>query len=829
MTKGDEMSRRFLWFDLDGTANNGKRFNGRRHAIGRFAMPATVSAMAWNCLALCFAAAVGWSATAAMGQVRAAHIGYVYPAGGQRGTTVEVCLGGQFLDGASAAHFTAFGIKATVVDHFKPLTQAQFARLREELDELLSRRAAAIKAQRNSDKESKREVKATAKGDSADKQKAGDAPAAPAPVWTEKDDQRINEIRKQMATFVRRPANPAIAELVTLKVEIAPDAPVGDTEIRLITSSGMSNPMVFHVGVLPETVQKRSGVQENPRFAERAFENRRTEPSQEIAVSLPAAVNGQIMPGEVDRFRFSAKRGQRITADAYCRRLIPYLADAVPGWFQATLTLYDAHGKELVYVDDYRFSPDPVVLFEIPADGEYVLEIKDAIYRGREDFVYRIVIGELPFITSLFPLGGPADKPGSVVLEGWNLPRAELALDAGLPPGTHLITLTDEEHRVSNAVPISIDTLPERLEREPNDDVQKAQPLALPMIVNGRILQGNDRDVFSFVGRRGQKIVVDVNARRLGSPLDSIVRVTDAAGNRIASNDDYEDKSIGLLTHHADSYLQVELPADGTYYVWLSDSQSHGGPAYAYRLRVSEPRPDFAVRVAPASLRIRSGTWIPVSVYAARRDGFDGEIQLRAKNPLPGWSLSGARIPPGKDEIRMTITGPAPSDKQTPIPLAFEAVARVGDQEIVRPVTPADDMMQAFAYRHLVPCETMLAMVDGTVRGSIRLDAKTPVRIVPGKETIVPFITGFGGGLPRAEVELAEGPEGLTLKTVNNTRAGIEVVVAADAAQLKPGTTGNLIFELTPKGFLAGKRNGKAAGGAVVASLPAVPFEVVAP
>ena len=52
--------------------------------------------------------------------------------------------------------------------------------------------------------------------------------------------------------------------------------------------------------------------------------------------------------------------------------------------------------------------PIPVLYYEIPADGEYVVEIKDAIYRGREDFVYRITIGELPFVTSIFPLGGPA-------------------------------------------------------------------------------------------------------------------------------------------------------------------------------------------------------------------------------------------------------------------------------------------------------------------------------------------------------------------------------------------------------------------------------------
>ena len=46
--------------------------------------------------------------------------------------------------------------------------------------------------------------------------------------------------------------------------------------------------------------------------------------------------------------------------------------------------------------------------FMAPSDGEYALVIYDAIYRGREDFVYRITLGEAPFVTSLFPLGGRA-------------------------------------------------------------------------------------------------------------------------------------------------------------------------------------------------------------------------------------------------------------------------------------------------------------------------------------------------------------------------------------------------------------------------------------
>src|SRR5208337_1134012 len=93
--------------------------------------------------------------------------------------------------------------------------------------------------------------------------------------------------------------------------------------------------------------------------------------------------------------------------------------------FQPVMTLRNARGKEVAYNDDYRFQPDPVIFYEVPQDGEYLLDIYDAIYRGREDFVYRIRIGELPFLTGVFPLGGRAGEPIKVKLQGWNLDGAE--------------------------------------------------------------------------------------------------------------------------------------------------------------------------------------------------------------------------------------------------------------------------------------------------------------------------------------------------------------------------------------------------------------------
>ena len=159
----------------------------------------------------------------------------------------------------------------------------------------------------------------------------------------------------------------------------------------------------------------------------------------------------------MDRYRFQARKGLQLVVVAAARELIPYLADAVPGWFQAALALYDAKGHELEHADHYLFHPDPVLHYEIPKDGEYVVEIRDSIYRGREDFVYRITLGELPYVTSIFPLGGPAGAQTTVELKGWNLPVTTLTR-TNTEPGIYPLSVRNED-RVSNRVPFAVDNL----------------------------------------------------------------------------------------------------------------------------------------------------------------------------------------------------------------------------------------------------------------------------------------------------------------------------------------------------------------------------------
>lgn len=753
-------------------------------------------------------------ATSAHAQLPSPHIGYVYPAGGRQGTTIQVAIGCQNLEGVTNAYISGAGVHAVVVEFVKPLTPQQANQFRERLKELQDKRAAAGQNGRK-------------RGGQSGAQTGTNA------TWTAADQKLFMEIRQKLATFQRRPANPAIAETVTLRVTLDPDAEPGEREIRLATQQSLSNPLLFCVGQLPQFSKKNSKLSDESggfRPARNNTEQKAVAPT-EMNITLPAIVNGQILQGGVDRYRFPAHKGQRLVVAANARELIPYLPDAVPGWFQAVLALYDAKGHELAYADHYRFHPDPVLFYEVPKDGEYIAEIRDSIYRGREDFVYRITVGEVPYITSIFPLGGQAGANTTVQLTGWNLPTNTLTR-TNLESGVYPLSVRTED-RISNRMPFAVDTLPEMLEKEPNNSQSAAQPVTLPVIINGRIDQPGDWDVFSFEGRAGDEIVAEVYARRLDSPLDSVLKLTDDTGKQLAFNDDNEDKGAGLNTHYADSWLRATLPARGTYYLHLGDTQHQGGPEYGYRLRISPPRPDFALRVVPSSVNVRGGASVPLTVYALRRDGFSNEIAVVLADAPPGFTLGGGKVPANQDQVRLTLMAP-PRPTDDPIKLSLEGRATIQGKQVVHAAVPAEDMMQAFAYRHLVPAKELDVAVSGRfmARVSVKILGATPVKIPAGGTARVRLGTPTSAFANRFQLELNEPPEGVAIAKVSPTDEGAEIELHSDAAKAKPGLKGNLIVNIFPGQAMAAAQKGKKQNNqrrAVVGTLPAIPFEIVEP
>jgi hypothetical protein len=178
----------------------------------------------------------------------------------------------------------------------------------------------------------------------------------------------------------------------------------------------------------------------------------------------------------------------------------------------------------------------------------------------------------------------------------------------------------------------------------------------------------------------------------------------------LALSDDSEDLGAGLNTHHADSFFIATLPADGTYCVHLGDTARSGGEAHGYRLRISAPQPDFALRVVPSSISLRSKATASVTLHAIRRDGFKGPIKLALAHPPPGFSATPVTLAGTQLVARLTIKTDLPATHE-PVPLSIVGTAKIGGKEITHDAVPAEDRMQAFLWRHLVPAQDMIAVV----------------------------------------------------------------------------------------------------------------------
>jgi hypothetical protein len=701
-----------------------------------------------------------WVAASAFSAV-VPHIGYVYPAGSRPGETLTVTLGGQFLKDFDGVHLAGEKIPAVMTSYHREFERQEANRIRRTKETFEQK----IEEEEDSKvrKQMERQLE-TLMGDVSMMRMS------------------FKEKRENPAMAKKIQFNPQIAETIKLQIKLPDDLKPGTHELRVITTNGLSNPILFQTGSLKEVLEKPG--------------NDSLEGTARSAETLPLFLNGQIMPGEVDHFRFRAQQGETLVFQVYARSLIPYLADAVPGWFQAVLTLYDANGRELAYQDDFRIDPDPTLVFKVPKDGEYVLAIRDSIYRGRQDFVYRIAMGELPFVDHIFPLGGPRNREVTVQLFGVNLPYKEMNLQTGPDAPAAKDIRVEHLGEVSNSRSFAVDDGPELLEAELNDLPAQAQTVPLGTLINGRIEKVGDVDCFRFEGKKGRKVSLEVVARRLGSPLDARLMLLDPEEHIVAVSDDVVDRAAGLVTHHADASLTYELPATGSYTVRLEDLQRKGGSAYTYRLHIGGARPDFQLRMVPSSLRIPQQGSALVTVHVLRQGGFDGPVELELRRGARGVTLEKTEIPAGSDKVQLIISADQTARKGIR-PLVVQGKGRPIALTARRPAVPSEDMMQAFLWRHLVPSKEMMIMI--TEAEPVTIDVKLPrdgiVRARAGEEVYLDVSLAWHGEFKNGvKLELSDPPEWASLKTkgIYGKRSGVIVIKIDENADT--GMTSTLIL-----------------------------------
>lgn len=716
------------------------------------------------------------------------HLGYVYPAGAQAGQTLTVTIGGKGLSKTKQVLISGEGVEAKVIEHIKNYKR----RLQEHVRFLRVER---------SGKENKKE------------RRFGPSPThAYFDQWLHYSDAEFRQMFNKFNKKERVQRNMEIDELVVLEITIAEGAKPGLREIYLTTDRGASNPIRFMVDRLPEVYEQEPN--DNPNKVNNVH-------------SLPFIANGQVQPGDTDHFRFSAEKGQKLVIQTQARELIPYLADAVPGWFQAVVSLKDSKGNEIAFSDDYKFNPDPVLFYEVENTGEYTLSIHDSIFRGREDFVYRISVGELPFVTSIFPLGGQEKQTAQVDLSGWNLPYDKVALSTNGSVNSMQTGMLNKEGWYSNSIKYAINAEDELFEtNENNNSIENAQNTNWPVILNGKIEHSGDTDFYQFEAKQGDMISAEVFARRLHSPMDPLIRLYGPDKALIKWQDDAEEgPNTGMLTHHADPALVHTVKTPGSYYIQIADTQFQGGDAYAYRVQLNHQQADFDLYVTPSAIRLSPGGTALVQAHVVRKNGFKGAVRIGLFEAPTKLSVTGNRILPGQSSTTLVLRAPQKTQRANYV-LNFVGTAKAQGKDIVKLATPADQKTQAFITPHIVEAQQTHLVVNGRKQfiANVKPIATKPIELRSG-ETQVLKIPARMRGKREIHFALKHAPKGISL---NAERREKDLALSFSVEEgMASGEQGNLIVEVYAVAPPKKDKKSKKPNEYSLGYLPAIPFKVM--
>jgi hypothetical protein len=465
---------------------------------------------------------------------------------------------------------------------------------------------------------------------------------------------------------------PESSEALAATIRASANAALGFRELRVESSTGLSNPLMFRIDALSQVVEREPN----------------DEPRQASELPRGSAAVGTLRPLDLDHFRFPGEAGKTFTIDLEARRLGTPISPVI--------TLFSASGAALRQVRETRgVDGDCRFLWTCPADGDYVIQVRDNLYGGGPSAAYRLRIDDAPFATGIDPLGGPAAQRLVATAVGGNLKE----------PVRLLMNLPDNPGALLEVDPIRAPQWniigARRLDVGFGVEVAESSSTAVPLgaTINGRISRAGEVDRYSVVVRKRDQVRVQVRAACLGSWLDSVVVLRDSQGRKLGENDDARDLYDGGASgpsstasrNSPDSRLDHEAKADGTLWVEITDRFGEGGPEYAYRLSVAPPRDDFAATAYlvaaevkddlseppldgtdtggeqyPGSLNLVAGTTQAIRVQVS----FDGD-------PGP-FTVRVTGLPAGVSADELTLR-PVPARRRFPA-----AVARVSGSLLLR-------------------------------------------------------------------------------------------------------------------------------------------------
>ena len=301
------------------------------------------------------------------------------------------------------------------------------------------------------------------------------------------------------------------AKHVEADVTFPADTPAGLYQLGLKGPQGESARLPFAVDLYEATAEK--------------------EPNDSPSTGQPASASTTIAgsfqrAGDVDYYRFQVRAGQEIGVQAV----------AAPGAkVHAVLLLLDGAGARLAE------SSQGFLGHAFSREGVYVLGIHDRDYGGGTGMEYRLHVGDIPMVSSVFPLGLERGTEAEIHLEGVHLGGVRSVRVKAPPnaaPGTRLPVKIDGLQNAPLGKPVVVvGEFPEQvgLKRAPATGANLAPHISLsvPGTGNGVLAKPGGSETWLFDAKKGQRLIVEVEARRLGSPLDSVIEIRDAEGRPV--------------------------------------------------------------------------------------------------------------------------------------------------------------------------------------------------------------------------------------------------------------------------------------------------------
>lgn len=542
-------------------------------------------------------------------------------------------------------------------------------------------------------------------------------------------------------------------------VAISSNLPPGIYESRVVGRFGISNARAFVVSDHPEITEPANN----------------QSPSSAAETALGSVVNGHANANAADYFNFQAKKGQRI--------LIECQAKVIDSRMDPVLVLYDSNGHEMD-----RNRRGGLLDFTSEADGKFTLQVHDFLYRGGDDYYYRLSVGTSPNIDFIFPPAGLAGTKSKFTIYGRNLPGGrpsnyrvhgkpldELPVELELPGNSaarvdfspdFMLKPSDaavdgfefrlhSTNGISNPVLISFATAPVILEQGTNDSPQSAQKISLPCEFVGQFFPKNDRDWITFEAKKGEVHWVEVFSHRLGLPTDPfavIQRVTKNEKGEEQVSDVQEmydlDTNIGgpeFNTATRDLAGRFEAKEAGTYRIEVRDlfNYADSDPRLAYRLSIRNESPDFRLvalpqppppinrdkkEAAPSTPFLRKGETISIKLLAYRRDSFNGEIKISVEGLPPGLQAGATTIEPNKTSALLLLTADEKAAGWVGT-INILGKAKIGETEIVRAAREGDVVWTIPDYNN----EPVQSRIEKGVMLAVSEKEVSPVSISPGE------------------------------------------------------------------------------------------------